>query len=176
MATNTSTKSTTSAYGTYWHCDKLKGGCTAKGHEDAIELLSVSHSMTLPTSFSQSREGGLSAGDPIHSPITVTYEVNTATPKITEALNKGTHIDKMEIHFDKPGGDAVNFFKILMEDVVVSRHDLLADPQSDSGAPVLTVDLTYNKITQEQQALKKDGSPAGKVASSYSVSTQVAAA
>ena len=63
-----------------------------------------------------------------------------------------------------------------MEDVVVSRHDLLADPQSDSGAPVLTVDLTYNKITQEQKALKKDGTPAGTVASSYSVSTQVAAA
>ena len=175
MATTSTSPKPSAGYSSYLLSDKLKGGCKAKGHEDAIELLSVSHSMTLPTSYSQSREAGLSAGDPQHAPITVTYEVNTATPKITEALNKGTHLDKVEISFDKQGGAAVNFFKITLEDVVISRHDLLADPQSDNGAPILTIDLTYNKITQATTALGKDGSPAGTVASSYSV-TQVAAA
>jgi len=162
-------------YGAYLKCDKLKGGCKAKGHEDAIELLSVSHSMTLPTSYSQSREGGLSAGDPQHAPITITYELCAASPKINEALNKGSHIDKVEIQFDKPGGDAVGFFKITLEDVVVSRHDLTANAKGDDPAPVQVADLTYNKITHEHKTMDAKGSPAGTVGSSYSV-TQVAAA
>jgi type VI secretion system secreted protein Hcp len=162
-------------YGVYLKCDKFKGGCKAKGHEDAIELISVSHSMTLPTSFSQSREGGLSAGDPKHAPLTITYELCSASPKINEALNKGQHIDKLEIAFDKPGGDALNFFKITLEDVVVSRHDLVANSKGDDPSPVQVADLTYNKITHEHNTQDNKGGKAGTVGSSYSV-TQVAAA
>jgi type VI secretion system secreted protein Hcp len=162
------------AYGAYAH-SKFKGGCKAKGHEDAIELISVSHSMTLPTSFSQSTEGGLSLGNPKHGPLTLTYGLCPATPKMIEALNTGMHVDKFEILFDKAGGDALNFFKITLEDCVVSRHDLVANSRGDDPTPVHVADITYNKITHEHSAQDAKGGKAGTVASSYSVN-QVAKA
>jgi len=161
-------------YGIYLH-SKFKGGSTAKGHEDAIQILSVSHSQTLPVQVSQSREGGLSAGDPKHAPVTITYELSTASPKIDEALNTGEHVDKMEIHFDKAGGDALNFHTMTLEDVVISRHDLSADSQGSTMVPTYTMELTYNKITNETQAMDAKGKSKGKVASSYSLA-QVAKA
>jgi type VI secretion system secreted protein Hcp len=158
-------------YGIYLH-SKFKGGSAAKGHEDAIEILSVNHSQVLPVQVSQSREGGLSAGDPVHSPITVTYELSGASPKVDEALNTGEHVDKMEIHFDKPGGDALNFHKITLEDVVISRHDLSANSKGNDMVPLYTMDLTYNKITNETKTMDNKGKAKGTVAATYSPGTK----
>ena len=156
-------------YGVYLH-SKFKGGCQAKGHEDSVEVLSVSHSMMLPVAVSQSREAGLSAGDPVHAPITVTYELCSASPKFEEALNTGEHVDKVEIHFDKPGGDALTFHKITLEDVVISKHALSANSKGNEMAPVYAMDLTYNKISNETKTMDKSGKAKGTVASSYSQS------
>jgi type VI secretion system Hcp family effector len=161
-------------YGIYLH-SKFKGGSTAKGHEDSIEILSVNHSQILPVQVSQSREGGLSAGDPVHSPITVTYELSAASPKVDESLNTGDHVDKIELHFDKPGGDALTFHKITLEDVVISRHDLSANSKGNEMVPVYTMDLTYNKISGETKTMDKGGKPKGTVASSYSVAQRAKA-
>ena len=161
-------------YGIYLH-SKFKGGSTAKNHEDSIEILSVSHSQTLPVQVSQSREGGLSAGDPVHAPVTITYELSSASPKVDEALNTGEHVDKMEIQFDKQGGDPLTFHKMTLEDVVISRHDLAADSKGSSMVPTYTMELTYNKITNETKSMDAKGKAKGTVASSYSLA-QVAKA
>jgi type VI secretion system Hcp family effector len=162
-------------YGIYLKADDLKGGCQAKGHEDTIELVSVNHCMTLPTSFSQSVEGGLVAGDPQHDPITISYELCSASPVMSECLNTGKHLPKIEIQFAKQGGGEVNFYTITLEDVVVNRHQLMANSKSDGMGPSYEADLAYNKISFVHTTMDNKGSAAGKKASSYSLS-QVAKA
>jgi len=162
-------------YGLYLKSDDIAGGCQAKGHEGTVELLSVKHGMKLPTSYSQSVEGGLSAGDPKHDPITVTYELCSASPTMSGILNEGKHVPSIEIQFDKQGGGEVNFFTITLSDAVVSKHNLIADSKSESIGPVYEADFTYNKIAFKHTTMDAKGSAAGNKESSYSL-TQTAKA
>src|SRR5215471_5766184 len=134
-------------YGLYLKADDIQGTCQAKGHEKTVELLTVKHGMRLPTSYSQSVEGGLTAGDPKHDPITVTYELCSASPTFSDILNTGKHVPKVEIQFDKQGGGEVNFFTITLEDCVISKHNLQANSNTENMGPVYEADIHYNKIS-----------------------------
>jgi len=58
---------------------------------------------------------------------------------------------------------------------VISRHDLSADSKGSSMVPTYTMELTYNKITNETKSMDAKGKAKGTVASSYSLA-QVAKA
>ncbi len=56
---------------------KIDGGCTIKGHEGAILVQGVDHTIEIPKSI----QTGLPTGRRIHGPLTITKEIDKSSPK-----------------------------------------------------------------------------------------------
>src|SRR5215467_4496097 len=112
------------AFAGYAKIGDVKGGSTQKGHEDQCELLWISHTMKLPGSVSRSLDGAGTTGNPEHGAFTIRKELCPASPKIFEALNKGTHFDEVVIELVKPGGDPLTYMKYTLNGVVVTSVNM----------------------------------------------------
>src|SRR5664279_1756646 len=99
------------AFAGYLKLGDIKGGSTQKGHEDQCELLWVGHLMKQPGSLSRSLEGGGATGNPEHGEFKFKKQLDAASAKIAEALNKGTHIDEVVVELVRPGGDPLTYMK-----------------------------------------------------------------
>lgn len=80
----------------YLKIGDIKGESTDDGHKDWINLLSVSQSIDRPSSSEKSKRSHSSAtfGD-----IVLVKEVDASTPKLQEAIAKGTYFPEVQIDF-----------------------------------------------------------------------------
>jgi len=95
----------------------VRGEATDKDHRDWIDVLSSSGGLTRPgsgvTGTSRS-QGTVSMGE-----ITVTKQIDKASPKLNEALCKGTHIPEIKIEMTGTAGSGQSTIYTL-KDVVIS--------------------------------------------------------
>ena len=57
---------------------KIDGSCTIQGHENTILVQAVDHTIEIPKSI----QTGLPTGKRIHGPLTITKEIDKASPKL----------------------------------------------------------------------------------------------
>ena len=152
----------------------IKGGSTQKGHEDQCELLWIGHVMRQPGSLSRSLEGGGATGNVEHGEWKFKKQLDCASPKLAEALNKGTHIDKVVVELCRPGGDPLTYMKFSLAGVLVTSMSLEGNAAGDSVYPVEDVGLTYTSIEWEYDKMDEKGKSKGKVATKYSLATRSA--
>ncbi len=151
----------------YLQIEGIPGEALDDKHKDWIELLSYSHQMDQPTSATRSSAGGAAAGRTVHHDFHVTKYIDKASPKIYEAVSKGTHIKKVKLEVCRAGGSQVKFLEVTMEEVLISS----VAPASHGGKedlPTESVSFNYGKIewvyTQQKRA---DGSGGGNVAGKH---------
>ena len=102
---------------TFLKIEGVRGESTDNDHMDWIDVLSSSGSLTRPrsgvTGTSRSR-GTVSMGE-----ITVTKQIDKASPKLNEALCEGTHIPEIKIEMTGTAGSGQSTIYTL-KDVVIS--------------------------------------------------------
>ena len=139
----------------------IKGESPVDGYSDYIQLISMRFGGTQTGTFGTGGGGGggkFSADD-----LEVSMYTNKATPKMIEACANGSHIKTGTLVALKAGGGkAVEYLKVTLSDVVISKHSIgYEPPPPGSKGADLVVDnfsLDYAKIAVEYKEQKKDGS------------------
>jgi type VI secretion system secreted protein Hcp len=100
--------------------------------------------------------GGHGAGRVSMQDFHFTMFVSNASPKLILACAKGDHITKATVICRKAGGTALEYVKIIFEDVFVSSYQTGG---SGSGViPMDSISLGYEKMKYEYTTQKPDGS------------------
>ncbi len=155
------------AYDAFIKIDGIPGESQDDKHKDWIEILDFEHEMSQPSSATASSAGGGTTERVDHEDIQITKHIDKASPKIYEALSKGTHIPNVLIEFCRAGGDKLKYMEIKLEQVIIS-YAKPGGSKNDDAFPTEDVKFNYGKIkwtyTQQKRA---DGTGGGNVAGGW---------
>lgn len=149
------------AFDAFINFGDIKGEVTEKDHKDWVAATKVSFTVTPPA---PARRGTPTAA-PKRSDLTVEKPVDVASPKLHEALTKGTHIPQVTIDYTRASGSsAVKYLEVKLKDVVISGISHVAEPKGTSQAPTEQLTLSYGSMEQVFTQQKADGKAGGNVA------------
>ncbi|MHB1024438.1 MAG: type VI secretion system tube protein TssD [Desulfobacteria bacterium] len=132
---------------------QVKGSCTQKGREDMIMVHAYTHEIVTP----RDAASGLPTGKRQHKPLTITKEIDKATPLLYNIMVTNENISEFELLFWKPQlkaatgvGSEVQFFTIkLINANIAQMQEYILDNKIPSNMPIPpmeTVSFTYQKI------------------------------
>jgi type VI secretion system secreted protein Hcp len=150
--------------------DTIEGGSGDKTYPKAIEVDSFSWGAS--NAGSHNSGGGGGAGKVSMQDLHFTTGVNKASPNILLACASGQHIKKATLHVRKQGGKAEEYYKITLEDLLVSSYQSGGHAGGDSK-PTDQFSLNYTKITFDYKPQKSDGSLDKAVTTGWNVKTGV---
>lgn len=135
--------------------DGIKGESGDSKHPGTIEINSFSWGAT--NSGSHSGGGGGGAGKVHFQDVHFTTHVNIASPKLLLACASGQHIKKAVLYVRKQGKDQHDYYKVTLEDLLVSSYQSGGHEGGDSR-PTDQFSLNFTKIKFEYKQQKPDGS------------------
>jgi len=152
--------------------DGIKGESGDSKHKEKIEIDSFSWGATNMGTHSAGHGGG--AGKVSYSDFHFTKSVSKASPLLMLACAKGEHIKKAVLTVRKQGGDQQEFYKVTMEDLLVSSFQS-GGGGGDDPRPVDHVSMNFTKIKFDYAPQKSDGSLGSVVAAGWDVKANVKA-
>jgi len=81
----------------YLQIDGMPGECTEQAHKDWCVLLGFEQGISYPYDFTS----GVGTGEPVHTGVTVTKPIDTASPLLAEAAAKKAKIEKVVIELTR---------------------------------------------------------------------------
>lgn len=129
---------------------KIEGGCTISGHEGTILVQGVDHTIEIPKSI----QTGLPTGRRIHGPLTITKEIDKASPKLFQAVTSGELITsaKLEYYRISPQGKEELYYTVEIKNAIItSMHKFVPmclDPANKSMGHMEAVSFTYETIIE----------------------------
>lgn len=96
----------------------IEGESTLRGHEKEIVAIRYAQETT---GCEQTNKGGGGSCKVSSSSFAFDLPISKAVIGLKSALYKGTHIQKVEIFFRKPGNEPFIYYKIILGDVLVSK-------------------------------------------------------
>jgi type VI secretion system Hcp family effector len=151
----------------YVKIEKCPGESTDKDHKDEIEFASLSHqvSQDVSDSFSSAGGAGRGGGRSQHGEFTFIAPLDKAYPKLFQHACNGQPVGKVEISFNRPGGDKVEFLNTTLENCFVSHCSLDA---SEGSHPTMSFGIAYGVMETKYTAQKlADGTGGGNVAAKH---------
>ncbi len=127
---------------------KIEGSCEMQGREGTILVQALTHSVHIP----RSPQTGLPTGKRVHGPLTITKEVDKATPKLYQALCTGEQMSSVIIKWYRidPSGTEEHYFTTKLEDAIITEIKAwmpnALDEQKASFKHMEDVSFTYKKI------------------------------
>lgn len=127
---------------------KIEGSCEVSGHEGKILIQAVEHHVELP----KNPQTGLPSGKRQHLGITLTKEIDKASPKLYQALCSGEQLKKVEVEFYRisPKGTEEKYYTIALEKAVIVGARLWVPnclhPDNRQMGHMEDIGLTYEKI------------------------------
>jgi len=127
----------------------IVGSSIDPNNHNAIGVIFVSHSITVPTDIAT----GQASGKRQHTPILIMMHIDQATPKLYQALVTNENLPTVELDYWKTnnGSPSSMYFVIKLTNARITSMNLTnqnsADnPNSDRNAEYLQVSFTYQKI------------------------------
>jgi type VI secretion system secreted protein Hcp len=153
----------------YVKLGSIVGESTEPKHSEWINLLAVSQDISRPiaagASGSTRQRSSATLGD-----ILLTKEVDKSTPKLAEAICKGTNFPKVEIHLctSSEGGTRIPYFMYELKNVRVTDYNISG--ACDGGIPPSeTLSLNYEEVKWTYDELDKENNSKGAVETSWKV-------
>ncbi len=143
--------------------DGIKGESQDSKHKETIEVSSFSWGATNAGSFGGGGGGG--AGKVSFQDIHFTASVNKSSPLLFLACATGQHIKKAVLFVRKAGGDQHDYYKVTMEDLLVSS--VSDSGHEGQGIANESFSLNFAKVKLEYFEQKADGSVGGAVVFGY---------
>ena len=138
----------------------VPGESTDSKHQQWIEILSYSHSITQPTSSSS---GGSSrtTGRSQHADFQIVKSLDKASPKLPLLVCNGNLISQVKLELHTVGSSPVKYMEYVLHDVIVSS--VAVDGIPEEGRPIEAVSLNYGKIEWTYTEFDSTGSSQGNV-------------
>jgi type VI secretion system secreted protein Hcp len=128
---------------------EVRGSSTLRGRENLNPVIAVSHEIVSPRDAAT----GLPTGKRQHRPITITKEVDKASPLLANILVRNENITEWELKFFRAGqqrGTETHYYSIRLTNASITgiRLEMLnnAYPDNVSHAVREHVTFTYQKI------------------------------
>lgn len=147
------------AFDGFLKIDAIPGESTDSAHPNEIVVLGWSWGM--------SQSGAALPGPGVTNKATfndlvVIKLLDRASPKLMLACASATILPQLELVLRYPGGtNQVEFLKIKLEDVVVSKITSATPSTSSTPLPIEEVSFNYRKIEMIYQAVDQNGAPVG---------------
>jgi type VI secretion system secreted protein Hcp len=126
--------------------DGIKGESADEAHKGSIEIMSWSWGMSAATSTT----GGGGVGKVSLQDFHFVTKGGKASPQLMLACATGKHIAKATLHVRKSGSERpVDYYKITLEDVLVSSFQQSGNTGGTSSEPNDAVQLFFNTIKVE---------------------------
>lgn len=141
--------------------DGIKGESADDKHKETIEISSFSWGVSNAGSFASGGGGG--TGKASFQDLHFSTGVGKASPLLAKACATGQHIKKAQLYVRKSGGKAEDFYKVILEDCLVSSYQSGAggDLPSDQFA------INYAKIEFDYHPQDAKGGLAAPVVFKY---------
>jgi len=152
--------------------DGAKGETTDEKFKDQIEVMSFDFGIDQPASSSASSRGGGTTGTAQFHNMSITKEVDAASPKLKEFCATGKHIDKcvMTVCRDAGDGQRVEYLKYTLTNTIISRYSISGG--HNGSLPVENIGLDFGKIEWEYTPQKRAGGQGGgKIAGGHDLQT-----
>lgn len=148
--------------------DGVKGESQDKKHAGTIEIESFSWGATNSGAHAGGTGGG--AGKVSFQDIHFTTRVNKASPLLAMRCASGEHIKKATLFVRKQGKDQQDYYKVTMEDLIVSSYQS-GGSEGSNALPVDQFSLNFTKVKFEYAPQKADGSLEAYVPMTWNVKT-----
>ena len=132
--------------------DPIKGESQDDKHKDEIDVLSWSWGMHQSGTTHQGTGGG--AGKVSVQDLTFTHYVDKASADLIKACTKGDHIAKGTLVVRKAGGEALEYIKIEMENLIVTNVSTGGSHGEDRLTENVTLNFQKYKYQYKQQTEK----------------------
>ncbi len=141
--------------------DGVDGESQDREHKDWIELLSFSQGQYL--SLSSGAPGGAVIGRLVFEEFALKKTLDKASPKLAEALCKGTHFPKVDIHLARPSsaGTQATYYTYELKNVIVTSYHI--DGSAQEPVPTETLSLNFEQIKVAYTEFDAAGRPKGTV-------------
>lgn len=105
------------AFNAFVNFGDIKGEVTEKDHKDWVQAIKVTFDVTQPASLGgRQSAGGGTANAAEFSELTIEKLIDKASPKLFEAICKGTHIPEVVIDYTRASGDsAIKYLEIKLK-------------------------------------------------------------
>ncbi len=145
--------------------DGIKGESQDSKHKDTIEI--ASFSWGAKNTGAHAGGGGGGTGKVSFQDIHFTTSVNKSTPLLFLACATGQHIKKATLFVRKQGGDQHDYYKVTMEDLLVSGVANGHEVDDTDAIPYDAFSLNFAKVKLEYFEQKPDGKVGGAVVFGY---------
>ncbi|MDD3482820.1 type VI secretion system tube protein Hcp [Azovibrio restrictus] len=152
------------AFDAFLKVDGIPGESTDDKHKDWIEILSYHQGVSQPASATASSVGGASAERVNFGALSISKQVDKASPKLFEACCTGKHIKEVIIEVCRSGGDKQKYLEIRLEQVIVSNY--VQDGGGEFPHEGISLSAGKYKMIYSQQK-RSDGSLGGNVAGGW---------
>ena len=168
--------------------DGIKGESQDASHKDEIDIISFSWGMA--QQGTAAKGGGMGAGKVAVHDISVTKQVDMASPKLFDACATGKHIASAQLTCRKAGGSAIEYWTIKLTDILISSirqapptfeyggltNTTGANASSNAGSLLHDeiVTINYSAYEASYKGQQKDGTAGGAVTSKLNVKTMQA--
>jgi type VI secretion system secreted protein Hcp len=150
--------------------DGIKGESKVKGHTEQIEIDSFSWGATNSGSFSAGTGGG--TGVVSFQDMHFTTKVNKASPILMLSCATGKHIGKAVLHVRKAGGEQETYYKITMNDVLISSYQS-GDAAGGDSIPTDQFSLNFAKVKFEYKPQDEKGKLGSAIEGSWDLKQRI---
>lgn len=139
---------------TFIKFDGIDGESTDDKHQKWIEVMSYSWGVH-QAATTVSTAGSAPSARADFTDLSITKELDKATPKLFIHCASGQPIAKVEVDFCRAAGDTKeSYMKYTMEEVIISS--VSTGGGGDGSLPIETVTMNYGKLKQEYFETKRD--------------------
>ncbi|MFT7285905.1 MAG: type VI secretion system secreted protein Hcp [Halieaceae bacterium] len=138
----------------YMKADDIKGGVTADGFKDEVQLSDVNFGMSRPVAGIVGKMSDRGSGTCSFSDVMCTKEVDFSTSMILKSAFEGTGI-KVVLSFMTAGDKPQKYMEVTLIDAIISSHSIGGGGYDDK--PVESFGLSFSKVEITFQKFDKQG-------------------
>jgi type VI secretion system secreted protein Hcp len=146
--------------------DGINGESLDDKHKDEIEVLTWDWEILQDSTMHAGSGGG--AGKATVKDLTFEHSIDRASPNLMKYALTGKHIDQAVLVMRKAGGNPLEYLKITMSDVLVTRVKP-SGSRNDVERSLETVSLSFSKVKQEYVVQNAQGGSGGAVTASFDI-------
>jgi type VI secretion system secreted protein Hcp len=146
--------------------DGINGESLDEKHKDEIEVLSWNWEILQDSTMHAGSGGG--AGKATVKDLTFDHSIDRASPNLMKYALTGKHIDQAVLVMRKAGGNPLEYLKLTMSDVIVTRVKP-AGARDEAERSRETVSLSFAKVKQEYVVQNAQGGSGGAVTASFDI-------
>lgn len=145
--------------------DGITGESQDANHKGWINIDSFTWGAVQPGAMSTGGGGG--AGKVQYRDLSIQTSIDKATPAILRYTSNGKHISKVELSACKAGGSQVEYFRITLEDVLITSVSYNGASRKDSIG--MTYQFQAAKISQQYWEQSTSGGKGAESAAKWNI-------